>query len=78
MKKWDHSFATSSKFKKDFVNVRAMYRLLGIKGYRFPRLQANEIEALNENESGLRSKEEVEQEKQQVYGAVMKFTNQRD
>jgi hypothetical protein len=69
--KWEASFASQSKYRRDFFNIKAMHRLLLLKGYQFPRIMPVDIAALVADEvKGLKSKAEMEQEMKSVYGAV--------
>lgn len=72
--KWEASFASQSKYKKDFVNIKAMHRLLQLKGYHFPRVLPEEVAALVADEvKGLKSKTEIDEEMKAVYGAVDEY-----
>lgn len=57
--KWHASIATKSKYKDDFVNIRAMYRLLTFKGYTFPPLDESEVLQLLPETTSLKTQEEL-------------------
>ncbi|KAG0246651.1 hypothetical protein BGX31_011189 [Mortierella sp. GBA43] len=58
---WYTTLCKTSRYKDDLIHIRDMYRLLSIKGYRFPQTKKSETSVLNPIDS-LKSPAELEEE----------------
>eukprot|EP00842_Homolaphlyctis_polyrhiza_P000747 jgi/Hompol1/1673/HPOL_002486-RA len=65
---WNATLCVTSRYKEDFQHINDMYRLLMYKGYRFPELREDAVQSLGEENRGLKTEEELEQEDRKAQG----------
>ncbi|KAG0092060.1 hypothetical protein BGZ92_010971 [Podila epicladia] len=61
IQEWYETLCRNSRYKEDLIHIRDMHRLLGFKGYRFPRLKGDALSVLNPVAT-LKSPAELEEE----------------
>ncbi|KAF9381746.1 hypothetical protein CPB97_007596 [Podila verticillata] len=61
IQEWYETLCRNSRYKEDLIHIRDMHRLLGFKGYRFPRLKGDAHSVLNPVAT-LKSPAELEEE----------------
>ena len=73
IQQWNQSIYEVSKYKEDLGHLNDMYRLLQYKGYRFPSVKEDSAKVLRAGQTGLKTKEELQQEDRAAQEAVCLF-----
>ncbi|KAF9310567.1 hypothetical protein BG003_008411 [Podila horticola] len=62
IQEWYETLCRNSRYKEDLIHIRDMHRLLGFKGYRFPRLKGDAHHSVLNPVATLKSPAELEEE----------------
>ncbi|PIA16547.1 VHS-domain-containing protein, partial [Coemansia reversa NRRL 1564] len=71
LQEWRVTLCQRSRYREDLLRINDMYTLLCRKGWRFPKIDSNNVAVVLEPEDSLRTREELEKEDMEAMQAKL-------